>query len=114
MTGSLIITHDGTLQQLTEEACKSAIFEVSEVSEAKPQREAEDWQQLAASWFAGSADKSASLRMAAVMALLGMAAIQVGRGQIMPPATTSLWYALSLLMGSGPAGDLPVDGGDGE
>lgn len=114
-TGSLIITHDGTSEALLTAARSSRAFVVEErESEPAPGGGTPDWQSLFATATKITSDPSSAARSAAIAALLMMAMLQATRGQIMPPATTALWYAFSLLLGTGmPSGEGGIDG-DGE
>jgi hypothetical protein len=111
-TGSLIVTHDGTAEALLEAARASGIFVVeAPASGPAPASEAPDWQSVLGMALADVVNPAGAARAAAIVGLLGMALVQAGRGNIMPPATTALWYALSLLLGSGaPSGGDSADG----
>lgn len=110
-TASLIITHEGSHVQLVEAARESGVFSAQDVEAAAPGNQTSDWQSLVEPLLKDLSTPSGAGRAAAIVALLGMALLQASRGQIMPPATTALWYALSLLLVSdAPSGE---GGGDG-
>ena len=113
-TGSLIITHEGSHAQLVEAARESGVLSAQGVEPSAPRKETSDWQSLVEPLLKDLSTPSGAGRAAAIVALLGMALLQASRGQIMPPATTALWYALSLLLGSGvPSGEGGEDGAGG-
>jgi hypothetical protein len=111
-TGSLIVAHDGTTEALLEAAHESGVFIVpAPPSGPGPASETPEWQSLLGMLFKDASSPTGAARAASIVALLGMALVQASRGQIMPPATTALWYAMSLLLGSGaPSG---AGGGEG-
>jgi hypothetical protein len=115
-TGSLIVTHDGTADALLEAARARGLFIVREpASGPAPASETPEWQSVLGMLFKDAANPAGAARMAAIVGLLGMTLVQASRGQIMPPATTALWYALSLLLGSGPSpGEGSADGAGSE
>lgn len=116
-TGSLIITHEGAHVQLIEAARERGVFGAQEPasSSAAHAKETTDWQSLVETLLKDMSTPSGAARSAAIVALIGMAVLQASRGQIMPPSTTALWYALSLLLGAGaPSGEGSGDGAGSE
>jgi hypothetical protein len=113
-TGSVIISHDGPLAPLAEAARTAGAFLVAGTDDGPA---AESWSAEVQRLFSGllppMSDNTATARSGAAVVLLAMAAIQASRGHVMPPATTSLWYAISLLAGGGPGADAD-SGGEGE
>jgi hypothetical protein len=113
-TGSVIITHDGTTEALLQAARSNRAFVVEEMGQqSAPAGDTLDWQALFTTATQDTSGPSGAVRSAAIAALLMMAILQITRGQIMPPATTALWYALSLLLGKDMAsGETGGDGGE--
>jgi hypothetical protein len=112
-TGSLIITHDGATEALLQAAQSDRAFAVEKTGdESAHAGDTLDWQALLARVTKDTSSPSGGIRSAAIIALLVMVVLQATRGQIMPPATTALWYALSLLLGKEmSSGEPSGDGG---
>jgi hypothetical protein len=60
------------------------------------------------SYLVHLSQQSTDLRSLGVLLLLALSLVQLGRGQVLAPATSLLWYALDLLRD--PSGRLPGDG----
>jgi hypothetical protein len=116
LTGSLVIKHEGSCEELLHAARFAGVFDVHEEPPApEPGAEFEAWRQILDGAVKQVGGKGASIGTMAAIAFFSMALAQAARGQMMPPAATALWYAISLLMasksGDGP-GAKPADGGE--
>jgi hypothetical protein len=116
-TGSLIVTHEGTTDDLIEAATTAGLFLVEEATEAHaPSFEAAAWKARADKFLKESFGSEIDLRTVTALAFFAMALRQLAAGSIMPPAATAFWYGFSILLGAGVAGaspDAEADGGDG-
>ncbi len=99
-TGSVIVSHEGTTEQLVEAAAAAHVFCAHELAAAQSDGSRQDgWQgmiEVAMNELGGSIGMA---RGGAALAFIAMAAVQASRGNVLPPATTALWYAASLLLG---------------
>jgi hypothetical protein len=113
-TGSLIVAHDSSTDDLIAVARDAGVFLVEEVAEAyAPSFEAAALKTRIDTFLKETLGKGFDVRSVAAFAFIAMALRQLAAGRIMPPAATALWYGLSLLLMTGvPPGAAP-DGGDG-
>lgn len=116
LTGSVIITHDGSAEDLARAARKARAFEVREMPQPPaiaPGAEVLAWKDWADQSLRETLGPGIDVRTIAAAAFLAMAVRQLAAGSIMPPAATALWYGVSLLLAAGPEPGAPTADGDG-
>lgn len=117
LTGSIIITHDGSADELFHAARKARLFDVQDVPhrmrQAEPIADALAWKDWADQSLQETVGPGVNLRAIAAFAFIAMALRQLAAGSILPPAATALWYGLSLLLAVSPEPGIYLDG-DGE
>jgi hypothetical protein len=102
LTGSLIIHHEGTTDELVRHIEKARLIRIcTEAGEHGPATEAKAWQEQIDSFLESSLGKGLDVKGVAAFALFAMALRQIAAGNVLPPATTALWYGMNLLMISG-------------
>ncbi len=114
LTGSVIIAHDGSTDDLVQAAHEAQLFKVGEVLQRSgPLADAvalKDWVDQSLQDTIGP---SVNLRTIAAFTFIAMALRQFAAGSIMPPAATALWYGLSLLLAANPEPSAtPEDAGE--
>lgn len=109
-TGSLIIRHKSDFDTLAQRLREEGVCDVSpEPEDHRPEIEARHLsRQLNAQLYEASGGQL-DLRALAAFGLVLMGVVQIARGQVFAPATTALWYGLTLLLMNGRGGP----GGDG-
>ncbi len=113
-TGSLIVTHDGSSDDLIAAAKLAGLFLVEEIAESyAPGFEVLAWKERIDSFLKGTFGSGLDLRAVAAFAFIAMALRQLAAGNVMPPAATALWYGLSILLAGGAPPDAGAEGGDG-
>ena len=114
LTGSVIIAHDGSTDDLVQAASEARLFEVGELPQhSGPLADAVALKDRADQILQDAIGPSVNLRTIAAFAFIAMALRQLAAGSIMPPAATALWYGLSLLLAVNPeAGSTPEDAGE--
>jgi len=114
LTGSLIVTHDGSLEDLVRLAKKAALFDVSVASEEhQVHADARAWQAWIDQTLNETVGGGFDARALGAMAFFAIALRQLAAGRVMPPAATALWYALNLIAPSGQSGPGGPDGNGG-
>lgn len=99
-TGSVIVTHTGPASTVLDAARARGVFDVQvQPSEPAGGDQLGAWHSLIGEPMTGAQSTPNFARTTTILTLLFMALVQAMRGQVMPPATTALWYALSLLLG---------------
>jgi hypothetical protein len=113
-TGSLIVTHEGSGEDLIDAARLAGLFLVEELAESyAPSLEAVAWKERLDQFLKQTVGGGIDLPTIAAFAFFAMALRQTAVGRIMPPAATALWYGLSLLLMKGAAPGPEADAGDG-
>jgi hypothetical protein len=102
-TGSVLICHEGSLEDLLAEAERAALFVVGE--EPPPSRRVVETlvarTESLDRWLRATAPNTLDVRTAAFLGLAGLGVLQALRGQALPAGLTLLHYALEAL-GSAP------------
>lgn len=102
LTGSLIIHHDGSADELVENLESAQLLEVlREPEHFDPVTEAQAWSQRANGLLQDVVGKDVNLGGLASLALFAIAVRQLAAGNNLPPAATALWYGLNLLSRNG-------------
>jgi hypothetical protein len=114
LTGSVIVTHDSSTEDLVRTARDARLFETGDAP--RPPEllaEAMAWKAWADQGLSDTVGPGVNLRTVAGLAFIAIALRQLAAGTIMPPAATALWYGLSLLLAANPEPGLHAEG-DGE
>ena len=108
LTGSLIVTHDGSADDLAHAARKAGLFNVKAVAqEHKFHDDARQWKETVDRALNDAVGHGIDARAIGGLAFLAVALGQLATGRVMPPAATALWYALNLIAPSGRAAPPP-------
>lgn len=100
VTGSLIVEHEGDFAGIAEEAAAQALFELVEAPAPKSVRlTAEEGLTYADLRLRELSNGQFDLRSALGTLILGLAVLQLARGQIVGPAMTLLLQSIDLLAG---------------
>ncbi len=100
VTGSLIVEHDGDFSRIAEDAASQGLFELAEAPEPKPVGLiAEEGLTYADLRLRELSNGQFDLRSALGTLILGLAVLQLARGQIVGPAMTLLLQSIDLLAG---------------
>jgi hypothetical protein len=114
LTGSVIIAHDGSTEDLVRAASEARVFAVRQPPEQPgPHAEAVAWKAWLDESLRDTVGPGINVRTIAGLAFLAMALRQLAAGSIMPPAATALWLGVSLLLAANPQPGLHAEG-DGE
>jgi hypothetical protein len=112
LTGSLIIAHWGTTDDLIEDAQRNGLFAV------RPETEVQTVEAHALGLVEGLESltkevlgRELDIRSLAAFAFIAIAIRQIGVGAIAPPAATALWYAATLLLAGKGLVDMTGNGG---
>ncbi len=98
VTGSLIIEHDGDFSSIAEHAASQGLFELAEAPEPKPVGLiAEEGLTYADLRLRELSNGQFDLRSALGTLILGLAILQLARGQIVGPAMTLMLQSIDLL-----------------
>ena len=98
VTGSLIVEHDGDFSAVADQAASQGLFELAEAPEAKPVGLiAEEGLTYADLRLRELSNGQFDLRSTLGTLLIGLAILQLARGQIVGPAMTLLVQSLDLL-----------------
>lgn len=109
LTASVVIKHSAAGQGLLDAVCQAGnlrLLEEDEADEGAPEASAESLRASVDMLLRQAAGQGVTLRAVVAMAFLIMALRQLAAGNVMPPAATSFWYGLSLLLDGKPQ---PVD-----
>jgi hypothetical protein len=111
LTGSVIIAHDGSPEDLVHAARKARVFDVQDVPEEQPGpvADAMAWKDWADRSLRDTIGPNVNLRTIAGVAFIAMAVRQLAAGSILPPAATALWYGMSLLLAANPEPDMHLE-----
>lgn len=108
LTGSLIVTHDGSMDDLAHAARKSGLFNVRTATEEHNLHDdAHHWKETIDRTLNDTVGHGLDARAMGGLAFLAVALGQFAAGRVMPPAATALWYALNLLAPLGRAAPPP-------
>lgn len=100
VTGSLIVEHDGDFSRIAEHAASQGLFELAEAPEPKPVGLiAEEGLTYADLRLRELSNGQFDLRSALGTLILGLAILQLARGQIVGPAMTLMLQSIDLLAG---------------
>ena len=98
VTGSLIVEHEGDFARIAEDAAAQALFELADAPEPKPVGLiAEEGLTYADLRLRELSNGQFDLRSTLGTLLIGLAVLQLARGQIVGPAMTLLLQSLDLL-----------------
>lgn len=98
VTGSLIVEHDGDFSAVADQAAAQGLFELAEAPEPKPVGLiAEEGLTYADLRLRELSNGQFDLRSTLGTLLIGLAVLQLARGQIVGPAMTLLLQSLDLL-----------------
>ncbi len=108
-TGSLIIRHKANLDAVACRLRDEGVCNIlGEPEDHRPEVEARNvTRELDARLYEASGGQL-DLRAVGAFALVAMGILQIARGQVVVPATTALWYGLTLLLANargGPGGN---------
>lgn len=113
-TGSLIVSHDSSTEDLIAAVNLAGLFLVEETAETHaPGFEAQLWKKRIDAFLKDTFGSALDLRAVAAFAFIAMALRQLAAGNVMPPAATALWYGLTILLTGGMPPDAGAEGGDG-
>jgi len=115
LTGSLIVIHDGSADDLAHAARKAGLFDVKPTAavEHEVHHDAQAWKETVDRTLGGLVGHGIDARAIGAFAFIAIALRQLASGHIMPPAATALWYAVNLIAPSAPPGG-PPDGNGAE
>jgi hypothetical protein len=115
LTGSLILTHDGSPEDLVRSARRAAVFDVKDAAPEEHQihADARAWQSWIDRTLKEGVGGGFDARALGAAAFFAMALRQLAAGHVMPPAATALLYALNLLSPSNKADPGAPDGNGG-
>lgn len=113
VTGSLIVTHDGSSDDLVLAAKKAGVFDVQDHIEHQFHADADAWQEWIDRTLKDAVGNGIDVRTLGAFAFFAMALRQLASGHIMPPAATALLYALNLLSSFNKADPGALDGNGG-
>jgi len=110
-TGSLVIRHKSDFDTLANRLRAEGMCDVrTEPEDHRPEVEAHHLSdELDARLFQVSGGQL-DLRAVGAFALVAMGILQIARGRVAVPATTALWYGLSLLLANARGAPPPADG----
>jgi hypothetical protein len=101
-TGSLIIRHKSDYDTLAAGLREEGVCDVSpEPEDHRPEIEARHLSQELNTRLYEASGGQLDLRALAAFGLVMMGVVQLARGQVFAPATTALWYGLTLLLANG-------------
>lgn len=101
LTGSLIVSHEGSTEELILAARFACVFDAHDAPPApEPSIEFESWKKWLDHALHEVGGPAASANSLAAFAFFLVALRQVARGQTLPPATTALYYGISILLAS--------------
>ena len=104
LTGSLVVHHEGDAEKLREDLERAHLLKVlREPEQFDPISEAQAWSRHVNSLLQEFGGRGVSVWNLAALALFAVALRQLAAGNVLPPAATALWYALTLLSGDGRA-----------